>query len=167
MSDNGRVFAISQAVAMSRILYELRFSVRRLRKDWRISLPVIAIFALAIGATTSVFTLVDAILYRDLPLADANRLVRVWSTNPARDISRFSSSNEDFLDWSDAIRTMELTAIGPSSVNLTGDGVAQRVVAAQMTANFGPLLGVETAYGRWFTEVEDSPGGPQVAVLPF
>lgn len=150
---------------MTSLLHELRQAARRLRKDWRVALPVIAIFALAIGATTAVFTLVDAVLYRDLPFADPDRLVRVWSTNPGRDITRFSTSNEDFLDWRDSLGAIDLAAFTGRSANLTGDGNPVRVIAGLADAGFAPLLGIEPAFGRWFTASEDQPGSPQVAVL--
>lgn len=153
------------SLAMSQVFYELKLAVRRLRKDWRVALPVIAIFALAIGATTSVFSLVDAILYRDLPFADANRLVRVWSTNPSRNITEFSSSNEDFLDWQKSIRKMELAAFTARSANLTSDGNPQRLIAGLSTSDFPTMLGIQPAFGRWYAPEEDKPGGPQVAVL--
>lgn len=150
---------------MSPFLYELRLASRRLLRDWRISLPVVAVFALAISAATSVFTLVDAILYRDLPYADSDRLVRIWSTNPSRDITSFSTSNEDFLDWREAIHSMDLVAFTARNANLTGDGNPLRVIAGGATADFAPLLGIEPIVGRWFTPEEDRPGGANVIVL--
>ena len=152
---------------MTNLLYDLRLAARRLAKDWRFACTAIAIMAIGIGASTAVFSLLDAILLRDLPFREPDRLVRIWSANPGRDIARFSVSADDYLDWVDRSRTLELAAFAGRGAHLTGEGAPRRLSVGAVTASLPNVLGAGAAFGRWFTAEEDAPGGPNVAALSF
>ena len=81
------------------VLQDLRFSVRMFRKDTSFSLLVIMILALGIGANSSIFSVVNAILLRPLPYAQPDRLVYLEESNPQQGFPSFSVSPANFLDW--------------------------------------------------------------------
>ena len=149
----------------SSFFYDLRLALRRLGKEWRFSASVVAILALGIGSSVAVFSLMDAVAFRDLPFDDPERLVRIFSTNPGRNIQFFSTSAPDFLDWRERAETFDVAAMELRNETLTGDGPAERVSVATVTHGFGTLLGLEPRWGRWFTPEDDEPGGPQTVVL--
>jgi predicted permease len=152
---------------MSSFLYDLHLAVRRLAKERRFSATVVAILALGIGASVAVFSLMDAVALRDLPFADPDRLVRIYSTNPGRNVQFFSTSAEDFLDWKERAETFDVAAIQIRSETLAGDGAPVRAIVAAVTQDFGPLLGFQPRWGRWFTPEEGRPGGPLAVVLSY
>lgn len=151
----------------SAFLYDLRLALRRLAKESRLSASIVTILALGIGSSVAVFSLMDAVAFRDLPFADPDRLVRIFSTNPGRNVEFFSTSGTDFLDWREQSRTLDLAAMEQRSETLAGDGRPARVNVAAVTQGFGPLLGFEPRWGRWFTPEEDKVGGPRTVVLSY
>ncbi|MEZ5361926.1 MAG: ABC transporter permease [Bryobacterales bacterium] len=152
---------------MSSFLYDLNLALRRLAQQWRFSATVVAILGLGIGASVAVFSLMDAVALRDLPFADSERLVRIYSTNPGRNIQFFSTSASDFLDWKEQARTFDVAAMELRSETLTGQAQPARVRVATVTQGFGTMLGIEPRWGRWFTPEEDAPGAPRTAVLSY
>ncbi|MCB1020539.1 MAG: ABC transporter permease, partial [Acidobacteria bacterium] len=152
---------------MNSFLYDLRLALRRLAQQWRFSITVVAILGLGIGASVAVFSLMDAVALRDLPFSDPDRLVRIYSTNPGRNIQFFSTSATDFLDWQQQARTFDVAAMELLSETLTGEAEPARVRVAAVTQGFAPMLGIEPRWGRWFTPEEDAPGASQTAVLSY
>src|SRR5437588_9798722 len=98
---------------MRNFLADLRFGLRMLRKSPGFALTTIAVLALGIGANAAVFSVVDAVLLRSLPLRDPERIVMLWEKNPALGGSigeRVPAAYTDFLEW--ARRATEVEAIG-------------------------------------------------------
>jgi putative ABC transport system permease protein len=125
--------------------------------------------ALGVGANTTVFSVVDAVLIRTLPFPDADRLVAVWETVPARGQREAFLSFPNYWDYRDGTGAFdELAAFfaDPNSdVNLTGGVEPERVNVARVTANYFDVLGVRPALGRAFTVDEDREGNHRVAIL--
>ena len=151
----------------STLLYDLRLALHRLAKERRFTAAVVAILALGIGSSVAVFSLLDAVALRDLPFADPERLVRIYSTNPGRNVQFFSTSATDFLDWQTQAQTLDVAAMEDRSETLTGPDGPTRARVAAVTQSFGPLLGLEPRWGRWFTPEDDAPGAPLTAVLSY
>jgi putative ABC transport system permease protein len=146
------------------LLRDARVGVRSLARTPGYTAAVIAILAIAIGATTSLFSVVNAVLLRRLPLRDPERLVILWETTPA--LERMSVSYPDFLDWRERSRSFEgIAAVRAETYNLTGIERPERVNAEMFSAGALKLLGVAPALGREFTAEEDRPGGAPVALL--
>ena len=147
----------------------LKLAVRVLRKAPAFSSLVIAILALGIGANTAVFSVVDAVLLRQLPYGDPNRLVVLWEKNPALGTSigeRVPASHANFVEWARQAKSFEDIA-GFESVNLnrTGMGEPERVEGARVSPNFFQVFSVNPALGTTFASVESNPGDAHVAVL--
>jgi predicted permease len=129
-------------------------------------LTVMAVFAMAlgIGANTAIFSIVNAILLKPLPYPDAERLVRVWETEP--ELEKAPIAPADFLDWRQQNHSFEqLAAFRSQSFNFSGDGEPERIRGTRVSANFFSLLGIQPVLGRSFTEDEDQPGRNKVLVL--
>jgi len=145
---------------------DLRFALRMLRRSPGYAAVSVGTLALAIGATTALYSVIDGVLLRPLPYRDPERLVVIWEKAPS--FPEMSVSYPDFLDWRKAQSSFEeLGALRVRSFNLTGTGRAERIEGRMMTQTMLPLLGVQPALGRNFTAEEDAPGGPPVALLTW
>ena len=145
---------------------DLRYAVRALRTNRGFTAVAVLTLALGIGATTAIFSLVHAVMLRDLPYADADRLVRVWESNPARGWPTFSASHPNYLDWRAETRALaSLAATTGEGFNLTSPQGAEVLRGTRVTANFLPTLGVPVALGRNFLDEEDRPRGDVRVVL--
>ena len=153
------------------VLHDVRVAVRSLLKTRALTIVVVLTLAIAIGANTAIFSVVESVLLKPLPYPDEHRIVRVAATVHAREGERGDRGNA-FSDrgywlFADNNRSFEKFGAyaGPLPVPLTGDGDASQVVAAVMTLSAFEALGVLPALGRLPTPEEDSPGGAAVALL--
>ena len=146
------------------LLSDLRYGARMLRRSPLTTAAAILTLALGIGGTTAVFSVVDAVLLRPLPYADADRLVAVWATS--RLGQRGSLSPADFVDFRRDSRSFEgLTAVLGSSMSLTGDGDPEQVQVQSVPGNFFSLLGAPAVAGRTFVPKDDDAGAAGRVVL--
>jgi len=152
---------------MREILAELRFARRSLAKTPAVTLVVLLTLALGIGANTAIFSVVDAVLLTPLPYPQPDRLVILIDTNPEAGFPRFSTSPPDYRDWREQSTSFEhMTAITRSSLSLTGaEGDPERLLATEVTGDFFQVFRVPPNQGHGFTEDDDRPGAPRVAVI--
>ncbi len=149
---------------------DLRISVRTLLRSPGFSIIAILVMAMCIGATTSVFTIVRSVLLRPLPFHDPDRLVMIYEHFRAPDQNQGSFNyNEvsppDYYDWRTQTHGFQdMAAWRWWHFNLSGERgeLPEVVTAAAATWNFFPLLGVQPALGRIFTETEDREDGDLV-----
>ena len=147
---------------------DLRYGVRMLRKYPGFALTVVVTLALGIGANTTIFSVVNAVLMEPLPYRDSDRLVRLWESNPGQNRLESAASVPNFQDWQTQQSVFEqLAASELATFNLTGSGEPQRIPAARITANLVPMLGVAPQLGRSFTDDEAKPGGNRVTLLSY
>ncbi|HEX4682065.1 MAG TPA: ABC transporter permease [Gemmatimonadaceae bacterium] len=147
---------------------DLRFAVRQLRRTPALTVAAVLCFALGIGANTSIFSVVDAVLFRPLPFHEPNRLVLVGEQLP-----RFGPDNFGVIsrgEYSDYARldgrTFARWAIYEiGAVALTGDGEPERVDGIRSSAALFDVLGVMPRRGRGFTATDTLSSSPDVAVL--
>ncbi|MGB7845980.1 MAG: permease prefix domain 1-containing protein, partial [Candidatus Acidiferrum sp.] len=144
---------------------DVYFALRHLRKDRRFALAAILILALGIGASTAIFSAVNAALLRPLPYRDPSRLV--WADEFMPSFNDWSIPNPEFTNWNTNNHTFEalLAFGGGAESNLTGAGEPERIETSSVTANFLTVLGIQPALGRTFLPEEDRPGGPLVVLL--
>jgi putative ABC transport system permease protein len=144
---------------------DLRFAFRLLRRNAGFTVAVVLTFALGIGCTSAIFTLVDGILLRPLPYARPSELVALWERNVPRAVDRNVVSVDAFERWRDRARSFtDVAAMVPAPRTLQGTP-AERIRAAQVSAAYFRLLGVRPALGRAFTTADELNGGADVAIL--
>ncbi len=145
---------------------DLRFGLRQLVKSPAFALTAILTLALGIGATTAIFSVVKAVLLATLPYKDPGRIMTVWTANPVRGGHPLSSSAGDFAIWKQRSGVFEdLAPSYDDEKTLTGQGAPQFLIGYAVSANYLRILGVEPQLGRLYTDQEDSPNGPKVALL--
>jgi MacB-like periplasmic core domain len=147
------------------MLYDLRHALRALLRRPGLSLAVLLILALGIGATTTIFSIASSVLLGTIPYKDGGRLVAL-ETLGERDGAVFPVSYLDTESWREQSRTLELISNGSgSSLNLTADGQAERVGVSFVSATYFDLLGVRPALGRTFFPEEVQRTGPAAVTV--
>ncbi|HEX7136828.1 MAG TPA: ABC transporter permease, partial [Vicinamibacterales bacterium] len=142
---------------------DTRYAVRVYCRTPTFTFAVLTTLALGIGASTAIFSMVNAIVLRPLPLNDPDRLVYATELNPKG--SAISLSWLNYLDWRERSRSFEaLAASRDEAQTLTGTDRAQRLRARRVTANFFQVLGVSPTIGRSFT-ADDERAGAEPAVI--
>jgi putative ABC transport system permease protein len=144
---------------------DLRFGWRLLHRSPGFTTAAVAILALGIGATTAIFSLVDATMIRALPYRDPERIVMIWERTPRFPRSRVSPLN--FLDWHDRSRSFDAMAAaagGGASVVSDGSGRVDNVLTLSVTPEFFQVFGVVPIAGRLLVE-DDARLGRNVAVV--
>jgi len=150
---------------MQTLFQDVRFALRLLRKSPGFTLVAVLTLAAGIGATSAIFTVVNAVLLHPLPYREPNRLANIWNDYGEHGQSLPAVSGPDFLDYRDRSRLLEFAAASGFTASLTGDGQPEQVRAANVTSNFFPLLGIPVERGRQFKTGEDIPHGPTLALL--
>jgi predicted permease len=145
---------------------DLRFGIRQLVKSPAFALTAILTLALGIGATTAIFSVVKAVLLAPLPYKDPGRIVAVWTTNAAQGGQPLPSTAGDFAIWKQRSGVFEdLAPSYDNEMTLTRQGKPQFLIGYAVSANYLRILGVAPQLGRLYTDQEDSPAGPKVALL--
>jgi predicted permease len=144
---------------------DLRFAFRQLRKSPGFTIIAVLTLALGIGANSAIFSVVNAVLLRPLPYPKADRLVYLNEVTQGTDTS---IALPDYADWRKDSKSFEHLAISRlESRNLSGipGREPERISVAYVTANFFNVIGLPPQVGRTFTEDEDRPGAPSLAVI--
>jgi putative ABC transport system permease protein len=151
---------------MSQFWKDIRRSLRTLMKRPVFFAAAVLMLALGIGANTALFSVVNAVLLRQLPFAHADRAVWITARRPERSDAPFSLP--DFLDYRDHSESLDsLSAMGSWSANLTGRGDAERLNGLRVSANLFETLGVKATVGRALEPEDDRPGAPPVVVMTY
>lgn len=122
---------------------DVLYATRMLSKNRGFTVVATLTLALAIGANTTVFSVVEALLNFPLPLDDPSRVVLISSENTPLDLTQNPASVDDFLDWPEQSSSFEYMAAGaPAAYNLVGSGEPARITAFQFSAGFFPMTGI-------------------------
>ncbi|NMO20662.1 ABC transporter permease, partial [Pyxidicoccus fallax] len=150
---------------MDTVGQDLRQAFRKLLKSPGFLCIAVLTLSLGLGANTAIFSVVNAVLLRALPFADADNLVRVLHVSQRG--GSMPSSGLDFLDMQAQNRSFSgMAGVDPTDLSLTGPGGdPERLQGAQVTAGFFQVLGVQPQLGRGFQADEDQPGRSKVVVL--
>ena len=143
---------------------DVRFALRQLRSGWGFALLAVCTLALGIGANTALLTVVESVLLRPLPYANANRLTYI---SPAADQPGFATTSWlNYRDIRDESRSFAALGLYMDDVTVveSKDG-SLSVNAPRVTPNVFSMLGVQPLLGRTFTEAEGAAGGPPVVLL--
>src|SRR3954468_3478801 len=152
--------------AMDALILDLRFALRSLLRHPGFALTAIATLALGIGATTAIFSVVNAILLRPLPYERPDRIVAIRNHWTQSGLRANSISAPDFHDWkarSRSFQAMGYYAGGENSVTI--GGAADYASVWRVTPGFFESLGTRAAIGRLLTEEEQKLGGPLAAII--
>ena len=154
------------AASLETILRDVRYAFRGLRRAPAFAITAVLTFAVGIGSTTAVFSVVDRILFRSLPYPDASRLVSVGIVAPIE--PQEFMLGYTYYEWQDHQTPFEtLTSwTGSNNCDLTEQN-ALRLTCASVEANFLPALGVRPLLGRNFTLEEDRANAPKVALISY
>jgi putative ABC transport system permease protein len=149
---------------MQQLGRDLRFAFRQLRKSPGYSLVVIITLALGVGANTTVFSVVDAVMLRPLPYAQPQQLVEVASADASSPVTR-NVSYPDFFDWREQNHSFEhLVSYNDTSYTLTGTSRAVHLDAEVVSWDLLPMLGIQPELGRGFVLSEEKVGSRVVLI---
>ena len=145
---------------------EIRHAFRLLVKNPLFALVGIVTLALGIGATTAVFTLVNALLIKPLPYKDPARLVLLFEHFRDQHLDTIPVSPPEFLDYKTQLKSFDkLAAFDTATFNLTEGELPERIFGATVSADLFPLLGVQPIRGRTFRPEENAVGRDDVIMI--
>jgi predicted permease len=149
-----RTFALVETTAQ-----DLRYAARTLRKSPGFTMTAVAVLALAIGANTAMFSVLNAVLLRPLPYRSPEQLAMLWTEDPTQNLREGRSALWDVEQWRSQGRSFaDLATFDSVSITLTGAEGAEQIAAASISANLLPLLGVQPVEGRGFSAEEADQG---------
>src|SRR2546425_1006071 len=134
---------------------DVRYAVRTLRKSPGFTTTSVATLALAIGANTAMFSVLNGVLFRPLPYRSPEQLAMLWTEVPSQNLREGRSAYLNFEQWRRESKSFaEMAVFDPASVTLTGGPAAEQISAVRVSSNFFLLLGVQPSLGRSFTAEE-------------
>jgi predicted permease len=155
-------------------LQDLRYGLRLMLKNFGFSAVAVVTLALGIGATTAIFTVVNAVLITPLPYARPDRLVQFWETNPLKNWTQATVAPANLFDWqkqsqsfTDIAAYMGSDKKGPglSGLQMNLGDEPERLKALNVTGNLFSVLGADAMIGRTLREEETWQGRDAVVVL--
>ena len=153
---------------MDSLIKDIRFGVRALVKHFGFTIIAVLTLALGIGASTAIFTVVNAALLRGLPYQSPQKLYHFFESTPQKEYSQREFSYPDYQDYQQNQVCDGIAAYtGGGGILTNGSGEPERINSPAASANFFSILGVEPMLGRTFQPGEDKPGGPKVTVLTY
>lgn len=151
--------------ALDALGQDVRYALRLMRRFPGFAGIVIVTLAIAIGASTSIFSVVNAVLLQPLPFPRPNDLVSLYAQNPDKSQPRFSVSYADYLDWKRDTRSFtDIAVFASSAPTLLGGAEPERLSGLVVTSNFFDILGAKAAVGRLFGP-EDADGESSEAIV--
>jgi putative ABC transport system permease protein len=149
---------------MDALIQDIRFALRLLIKNRGFAVVAVLTLAVGIGGNTAIFSLVNAVLLRQLPYKNPDQLVRIWSVRTDRDKSNFSLP--DFIDYRDENQTLEkISGFSSWNANLVSVGEPERVFGVRSSADIFQTLGVNAEIGRTLLNEDDNSGNQRFVVL--
>ena len=145
------------------MIRQLKVSIRALLSRPGITIPAVIIMAIALGASTAIFTVADGLLFKPAPGLDTSRLVMILEKSPNPDSDWSMVTPADYFDWSDQSRSFDgMSAITAFEANLAGPDHPERVQAFSVTPDFLTTLGVQPLLGGGL-----APGSPDGVLISY
>ena len=145
--------AHEQERTLSNITQDFLYAVRQLRRHPRFALATVLVLGLGVGASAAVFSVVDAVLFRALPFANAERVVQVFAEVPNLGTSR--ATLPGFRDWEREAGPFEsLGAFHPTVHSLTGEATPQRIIVGSTAGDYFGTVGLTATIGRLYGDDE-------------
>ncbi len=134
---------------------DLRLALRALSRARAFTFVSVLLIALGVGASTTLFTLVERVLFRPLPFPEPGRLVRLFETSPERGVAHTGVARGNLAAWRSEARLFEGLAAGYAmGRTLSDDQGSEVILTAQFTCDLFPMLGVRALHGRTFSNQE-------------
>jgi putative ABC transport system permease protein len=144
------------------LLQDLRHSIRAMLRTPVFALTAVIVLALGIGATTAIFSVVDAVLLQPLAYRDSDRLVTILMNGDG------PVSAGNYIDWRDQSRSFTaMSAAEAWSPNLTGIDSPEHIPGLKVTQDLFPMLGIDPLLGRLFVPGEDKEGANREVILSY
>ena len=151
---------------MQTLWQDLKFALRMLRKNPGFTAVAMLTLALGIGANTAIFSVVNAVLLRPLPYADANQLLAISQTDRASGTTGVPVSFTKFTEIREQNESLaSVAAFYPYTPSLVSEHEPELVNAVRSSADLFRVLGITPSLGRSFLPEEEAPGGSDVAIL--
>ena len=149
------------------LTFDLRYAIRRLRREKGFAIGAVLILTLGIGATTAVFSVVNSVLLKPLPYRAPDRLFSVVEFIPqlGETFPEVPVNLRHFMEWKECPCFQDVALSDDLQINLTASGEPERLAASRVTANFFAVLGVEAQRGRLFLEPDGAAGSQDLVVL--
>ena len=149
-----RTFALVETTAQ-----DLRYAARTLRKSPGFTITAVAVLALAIGANTAMFSVLNAVVLRPLPYRSPEQLAMLWTEDPTQNFREGRSALWDVEQWRSQSQSFaDMATFDAVSTFLTGADGVEQIVGASISPNLLPLLGVRPVLGRSFSTEEAEKG---------
>ena len=152
---------------METLLADLRYALRTMRRNPSFAAIALAALAIGIGANTAIFTVVDAVLLQPLPYPQPDRIMKLgrrYRTGVGN-----SNSIPKYMVWrqNDVFEAMAIYDFGALAINLGSGNPPEPVKGLHVSADYFKVFGVTPIAGRTFSQAEDLPHGPSVAVISY
>jgi putative ABC transport system permease protein len=147
---------------------DTRQGIRRLVRDWRFTTAAVLILGLAIGANTAIFSLVNAVLFRDRAVVNPDRLVNIYQNGRAGEplVVISYSAYKAMAEYTDLFAGTMAASI-PNTHRYLHEGAIRNATVEFASATYLDVLGIRPSLGRWFDDAEERVGAPLVAVLGY
>ncbi len=153
---------------MSTFLKDLRYALRTLFQKPGVTIVAIIALGLAIGSSSAMFSVVNAVILKPLSFDDSENVVIVWESAPKLHFNTFSVSPANFADWQKQAKSFEaMAAYQRSQFTLTGTDAAERVPGALVSADYFKLVKTPAMIGRTLLPEEAMPGKDKVVVVSY
>ena len=150
---------------METLLQDVRYGCRNLLKQPAFTFIAVLTLALGIGVNATIFSYVNAVLFRALTFREPERVVFIWSDGGDNSAQNLVSPL-DYLDWRDGAQSFDgMAAATVTERALTGSGDPARISSARVTADFFKVLGINPVLGRALLPDDDRPGAANVVLL--
>jgi predicted permease len=140
---------------MTGLAQDFRYALRSLRRSPAFTSAAVLTLALAIGANTAIFSVLNATILRQLPYPSPEQLVMIWTELPTQNLREGRSTYSDVEEWRRQGKSFaEIAVSDPVSINLTAPGDPARISVLRVSPNFFSILGAQPIRGRTFSEQE-------------
>jgi len=144
----------------------LRQTIRSLLLTPGFTVVVLATLAIAIGANSAIFSVLNGVVLKPLPYEDSDQLVMVWESNPSQGLDQEPTSGATFSDWRERASTFQaMAAYSYRGFTLMLDDMPVRIASAQVTPSLFTVLRTQPQLGRTFRPEEERPGNERLVIL--
>ncbi|MGC4051986.1 MAG: ADOP family duplicated permease [Paludibaculum sp.] len=141
--------------ALESVIQDLRYALRTLRRSPGYTLTALTVLALAIGANTAMFSILNSVLFRPLPYREPGQLAMLWSELPTQSLREGRTAFLNIEQWRAQSRTFtDMAFYDPATATITRSGQAEYIRLVLVSPNYFPLMGITPKIGRLFTAEE-------------